>query len=103
MTQIRRLKKARNAVVHGPSNMLDRSMTRREFKEISDEVLRDLHDYVSFLKQRKAGYPMHPGSVFWRPSPEWRLQANEVALIGSICNYISCGLDYAYRRPNTSA
>ena len=101
LSRIQRLKEARNAVVHGPSNMLDQSMTRRAFIALSDKVLRDLRDYVSFLEQQKAGYPHAPGCLFWRPSPEWLLLANEVALIGSICNYISCGLDYAYRRPST--
>ena len=100
LSRIQRLKEARNAVVHGPSNMLDQSMTRRAFIALSDKVLRDLRDYVSFLERRKAGYPLAPGCLFWRPSPEWLLQANEVALIGGIC--ISCGLDYAYRRPSTS-
>ena len=102
LSPIQRLKEARNVVVHEPSNMLDQSMTRHAFIELSDKVLRNLRDYVSFLERRKAGYPHAPCSLFWRPSPEWLLQANEVALIGGICNYISCGLDYAYRRPSTS-
>ena len=52
LPQIQRLNEARNAVVHGPSNMLDQSMTRRAFIALSDKVLRDLRDlrdYVSFL------------------------------------------------------